>query len=72
MPDFLVAARNDQPQATGSWAKLRTDKSRDCDVNIVDPKLEMQLEFSHNEKWRHRYFQGGQSSLLGFLKIIFC
>lgn len=58
MPYFLVAARNDQPRVTGSWAKLKTDNSRDPDVNIVDPRLKMQLEFSHNAKWKRGYFQG--------------
>lgn len=56
----------------GCQEKLRTDNSRDPDVNIVDPRLEMQLEFSHKAKWRCRYFQGWQSSLLEFLKIFFC
>lgn len=50
MPYFLVAARNGQLQVPGSWTKLRTDNSRDPDVDIVDPRLEMQLEFSHNAK----------------------
>lgn len=50
VPYFLVAAGNDQPQVTGSCAKLRTDSGRDPDVDIVDPRLEMQLEFSHKAK----------------------
>lgn len=54
MSYFLVAARNDQPQVTGSWAKLKTDNSRDPDVDIVDC-----LRCS----WNFRIMQNGSADI---------